>query len=326
MKSEPRNILVLHFGQIGDVIFSLPALGQIRERFPEARITGLFGRTARAIAEMAGTFDEVFSVDRVELRDSNKLWSVGQIFKLIRDVRRRKFDLVIDLHSLYETNLLGFLSGAEQRLFASRENRSLDVLSNFRPRPPAVDHSVNMTASYLRSLRPLGIDETVRSFRLSPPDEVRRKVDNIIRRDNPDGRDLVGINLGAGNPSRRWSLSNFAELAGRLAAREDVRVVVFYGPEERPRADDIEKAFSGRAMVYDKFDLQELAAAFTHLKALVGNDTGPMHLAAVSGVPVVYITDPFSFLPPVANVHVAKSGTPDQVGIEDVLAAVLELL
>ena len=141
MSFNPSNILVIDFGQLGDVVISLPALCAIRKRFPKARITVAVGTSAAKIVDLSGFADQTLTVDRVALRDGSKLKSIIQIGALVKRVRNSRFDFVIDLHSLSETNLLGFLSGAKTRLFSRRPNRSLDFLSNFRPQPPIEDTS-----------------------------------------------------------------------------------------------------------------------------------------------------------------------------------------
>src|ERR671928_664562 len=149
MSFDPRNILVIDFGQLGDVVLSLPALAAVRQRFPRARVTVAVGGAAASVVEMSGVADETLAVDRVALRDGPKHLSVWQIGKLVLDVRRRKFDFVIDLHSLSETNLLGYLSGAPRRLYARRPRRSVDSLSNFRPQPPVEDRKKHAIDRYL---------------------------------------------------------------------------------------------------------------------------------------------------------------------------------
>ena len=134
-----QNILVLNFGQLGDVILSLPALKALRRKFPASHITVVTGKIPDQVVRLSGLADEVITVDRVELRDGSKLRSIGKIFKFIGEIRGRPIDLIIDLHSLSETNLLAFLSKAKHRLLANRESRSLDILSNFRPSPPKED-------------------------------------------------------------------------------------------------------------------------------------------------------------------------------------------
>ena len=83
MVFDPRNILVIDFGQLGDVVLSLPALRAIRERFPHARITIAVGKPGGEIVKLSGYADDVLEVDRVALRDGNKLVSIGRIFKFV---------------------------------------------------------------------------------------------------------------------------------------------------------------------------------------------------------------------------------------------------
>src|SRR6266498_5326801 len=131
-KFNPENVLVIDFGQLGDVVLSLPALRAIRKRFPKAHITVAVGKPGAEIVDLSANADETLVIDRVALRDGFVPVSVFRVFKIVQDVRRRKFDFVIDLHSLSETNLLGFLSGAPKRLYSRRPGRSLDYLANFR--------------------------------------------------------------------------------------------------------------------------------------------------------------------------------------------------
>ena len=109
---EPSNILVIDFGQLGDVVMSLPALRAIRNRFPSARITVAVGKPGGELINLSGYANDILEVDRVALRDGPTLISIGRILKFVSSVRKAKFDFVIDLHSYYETNILGFLSGA----------------------------------------------------------------------------------------------------------------------------------------------------------------------------------------------------------------------
>src|SRR3712207_6162838 len=141
MSFEPQKILVIDFGQLGDVVLSLPALAAVRARFPRARVTVAVGRPGVPVVELSGCADEVKGVDRVALRDGPKPLALWHIARFVREVRRERFDFVIDLHSLSETNLLGYLSGAKSRLYARRPGRSIDSLSNFRPAPPVEDAS-----------------------------------------------------------------------------------------------------------------------------------------------------------------------------------------
>jgi len=321
MSFDPRNILVIDFGQLGDVVLSLPALAAIRHRFPRARVTVAVGGSAASVVEMAGVADEALAVDRVGLRDGPKHLSVWQIGKLVLDVRRRKFDFVIDLHSLSETNLLGFLSGARRRLYARRPTRSLDYLSNFQPPPPVEDRKKHAIDRYLDVLAPLGVGRVSRVPRLPVGEEDSRAVEEILRKakaatDAP----LVGIFPGAGHPSRRWPIENFAELAWRLERNDSVRTVVFAGPEERRLVRDARSKFPPSAVVLDRLTVRQLAAAAARLSVFVSNDTGPMHIAAAVGTPVVILMQHHPmfncYIPPGERHRVVAATTIEAITVE----------
>ena len=182
MAFDPRNILVIDFGQLGDVVLSLPALRAIRHRFPQARITVAAGKPASDIVRLSGFADDVLEVDRVALRDGWKILSITRIIKFVGKVRKSRFDFVIDLHSLSETNLLGFFSGAPQRLYARRPGRSLDYLSNFKPRPPAEAKESHLVDRYLDVLKPLGLENQPRTPRLRTSQAANSSVELLFKR------------------------------------------------------------------------------------------------------------------------------------------------
>ena len=320
--------MVLHFGQLGDVILSLPALSAIRKRFPEAKITALAGKGSVQIIEIADFFDEIISVDRVELRDSGKLWSIAQIFKIVGNIRRKKFDFVIDLHSLYETNLLGFFSGAKHRLFANRESRSLDFLANFEPKPPLEDKTKNATDFYLDVLQPLGIANVERFVQIHPPKSDVETVENLWRENKVGEKRIIGLYPGAGNPSRRWSLDKFAELT-RLLVNDQYKVIVFLGPEEKDWQKEIEEKFPTGIFIFDKLTIPQLAEAFTRLQILISNDTGPMHLAAIIGTRIVLLLDenaPTIYIPLSKKLNIVRGATLDTISAEEVFQTTQNVL
>jgi ADP-heptose:LPS heptosyltransferase len=290
MNFEPQNILVIDFGQMGDVMLSLPALAALRQRFPRARVTVAVGKPGKQIVELAGCADDTLVVDRVALRDGFAPASIFHIARLVKEVRRRKFDFVVDLHSLSETNLLGFLSGAQSRLYSRRPGRSLDFLANFRPTPPIEDREKHAVERYLDVLAPLHIGEVSRAPRLPLRAEAERAVEQLFKKEKI-GRDapLVGIFPGAGNASRQWRLERFAALAEMIARNDGLRTVVFLGPEERGLAREVRATFPARTSVIERLDIPQLASALARLSLLVSNDTGPVHIAASVGTPVVVL-------------------------------------
>ena len=307
------------------MILSFPALRAIREAFPESRLTILAGKSSASLLEDFKFADEVVAVDRVALLRDPKLRSIRKIFQLVGDVRRHRFDLVIDLHSLSETNILGFLSGARYRLYANRESRSLDFLGNFRPQPEKEDKSKHLSDFYLAVLAPLGIARDKQKFRV----EIDADFKEVFLREHCEEKARIGFVVGAGHPSRRWPLERFAELSRRIADGGDYQRFVFLGPEEEPLADEIGTAFGTDVRFVRRLNLYQLSAALSCLDLLVSNDTGPPHLAAIVGTPIVLVMDeraPLRYLPLAERMKVVRSGQIDEILVEEVYSAVESLL
>jgi len=289
---DPRNILVIDFGQLGDVVMSLPALRAIREKFPYAKITVAVGKPGKELLNLCGYANEILEVDRVALRDGPTLISIGRIARFVSQVRKQKFDFVIDLHSYYETNILGFLSGASHRLYSRRENRSLDFLANFKPQPARERPTAHLVDRYLDILKPLGIENVPRIpvLKTSPADD--KAVEAMLKKEKAQSRELlVGMFPGAGNASRVWPLEKFAEVADHLIRNDRVRVIVFAGPEERALVPQMRSVFPSGTIFFDRLTIPQLASAQARLTLFVSNDTGPAHIAAAVGTPVVVILD-----------------------------------
>ncbi len=329
---DPRNILVIDFGQLGDVVLSLPALRAIRKRFPKARVTVAVGKPGAEVVDLSGNADDTLIVDRVALRDGFTPVSVFRVFKIVREVRRKKFDFVIDLHSLSETNLLGFLSGAPKRLYSRRPGRSLDYLANFHPRPPVeTDHRKrHLIDRYLDVLIPLEIQNADRHPTLKTRAADAAVFERILKKAKADaGAPLVGLFPGAGHPSRRWPLQQFASLADFLIRNDQVRVLVFVGPEERAIIKEIRQHFPPSIVVLDQLTIPQLAAAQARLAAFISNDTGPMHIASAVGTPVVLLLDkraPESYLPQGDRHRVIYNSVISDITVDEVYAATRSIL
>ena len=325
---DPKKICVLHFGQVGDVIMAFAALDAVRKRFPDSEIHLVGGKTPASLVGDLKLVDKVIAVDRYRLLRGPKIRSIKEILQIVAEVRREKFDLVIDLHSLYETNLLGFISGAKQRLFASRQNRSLDFLSNFRPRPAKYEPSKHLSEIYHDVVAPLEIKKNSTEFSVTIDESLVRRL-QASHFHNVTKKLAIGIAIGAGHPSRTWDLDKFRDLARRLNAIAGTEIFIFLGPEEEKMSDQINAEFTGIASIIPGLSLFELAGAFTLLKLFVGNDTGTTHLAAAAGIPVVSITDiraPATYSLRGKQTRIVNTNTVADISVDDVWRACSELL
>ena len=329
MKTDPRNVLVIDFGQLGDVVMSLPALRAIRARFPHARITVAVGKPGGELIRLSGYADDVLEVDRVALRDGSKLISIGRILKFVAQVRKAKFDFVIDLHSLYETNLLGYFSGAPRRLYGRRPNRSLDFLSNFEPRPPKESPKAHLIDRYLEVLKPLGIENPPRIPTLKTNTAADFAVEGLLKKEKAQRELLVGLFPGAGHAGRIWPLERFAELADFLIRNDKVRMIVFAGPEERAKVPQMRALFPAGTIFFDRLTIPQLASAQARLTLFISNDTGPAHIAAAVGTPVIMLLDrpdPHSFTPAGPQSRLIFGSRIGEITVKEVYKAAHELV
>jgi heptosyltransferase-3 len=134
----------------------------------------------------------------------------------------------------------------------------------------------------------------------------------------------VGLFTGAGHPSRCWPLGNFAELAGRLAD-DGFTPVVFLGPEESEMRAAVETLFPPGVPIAEGLSIPQFIAAAARLDALITNDTGPMHLAACAGAPIVLVMHeaaPRTYLPLTSRLAVVREAAVKDITTETVLIAV----
>ena len=308
---------------------SLPALRAIRRRFPAARIAVAVGKPANEVVALSGYADEIFDVDRVGLRDGNKLVSIWRIIKFVKQVRQAKFDFVIDLHSLSETNLLGYLSGAPHLLYQRRPGRSLDYLANFKPRPVVEGKDRHAVDRYLDVIEPLGIQTPPRIPVLKTSSPGDSAVDALLKKEKAQsGELLVGLFPGAGHPGRRWAIERYAQLADHLIRNDRVRVIVFAGPEERALVSEMRTVFPPATIFFDRLTIPQLVSAQARLTLMVSNDTGPAHLAAAAGAPVIVIMNrltPHNFIP-LGDQHRLIYGEISKTTVEEVYQAAHEVI
>ena len=282
---EPRNILVIHLGQLGDVVLGIPALDALRSAYPDARITALTGTPADQIVRMADLADDVVGLDRVALRDGPKVKSISEILRLARSMRARRFDAVVDIHAFYESGLLAIVTGARMRVGPRRENRSLPRA--YTATAP-YDLDLHIADRYLAVAAAAGAPARVLESRIQPPTDAREKIDGRWREIGLASATVVGLNPGAGFESKRWPVERWLALGHALTAG-GVSVVVFAGPEERGLGERLATEIGGGAVGLERLSLGELAAAFERCRIVVSNDTGPSHISAAVGTPTLVL-------------------------------------
>jgi heptosyltransferase-2 len=279
------KILVRAVNWVGDAVMSTPAIGSIRERFPRAEICVL------ASPLVARLFSPHEWVDRVIVFDRNgKHRGVPGRIRLAAELRKEKFDAAIILPNSFDSALVPWLAGIPVRAGKNSDGRGLLLTHRYSPDEAAsACHEVEY---YIKLVQSFGIAGSVTTPRLSLSAEEERMAGSLLEKGGiQSGTFVIGINPGATYGSaKRWYPERFAEVARRLAAEWQARIVVFGGPGEKEISAEIERDLGGECLnLAGKTDLRELMALIRRCDFFITNDSGPMHIAAAFGVPLVAV-------------------------------------
>jgi ADP-heptose:LPS heptosyltransferase len=295
------TILLVRLRLIGDVVFTTPAVTAIREAFPDATITYLVEPAAAAIVQGHPGIDVVTVVPH--LRGWRR---VAADLALARRLRRARFDLVVDFHGGPRASFLTWATGAPRRVgyaIAGRSWMYTEVVpraADLRPRH-SVENQWDLLAHLGRPL-PIAPDPDRHRVRMEESPAAAAAVEGRLAAAgiSPAHR-LVVVHVSAGNPFRRWPAGHFVELAVQLAANDpDRRIILTSGPSEAEAARAIVEqarqrlpAGSGDLIrTGDEYSLVELRSLVARAAVYVGGDSGPLHVAATSDVPIVGLYGP----------------------------------
>ena len=291
------NILIVKTSAIGDVIHTLPALHCLRLHYPQARITWLVEEAAAELLVGHRDLDRVLVSRRKRWssdfrRGPGPAWKAArEALALLRELRDTRYDLLLDFQGLLKSGVLVGLARARRKVGFGRGMEHAEGSWIFlNERIPAVDMNIHALERELMLLRAIDIPTPEVVFGLPITEAHRRKVENLLAERGVDrSRPLVAVNPQATWPTKLWFEERFTELADRM--RERGCEVVFTGsPADRPVIERIVSSMKNPAPnLAGETSLLELAALYQAARVVVSTDTGPMHIAAAVGAPVVAI-------------------------------------
>jgi heptosyltransferase-3 len=273
-----RKILLVKLRAVGDVLLSTIVIKNVRAAFPAARIDFLTEPPALDIVRGNPDIDGAIVYDL----------KVKSPLAYLMDVRASSYDLVIDLFGNPRTALLTRLSAARHRVGFNFRGRSYAYNIVVPPRGDRVHN----TQFNLDAIEMLGIPIIDRSLHLPMTAADEEYVDRFLPRSEYAGTMLVGLNTGGGWYTKRWSLERFAELAHRLVASYGARIVLPWGPGQKEEVEKVQSLAGRAVLIPPPTNLRQLGALLKRCTFVVSNDSGPMHIAAAVGTPVLGIYGP----------------------------------
>ena len=282
-KDRIRSIVVVFPSRIGNTIQAMPFLRALRKHFSESWITLLVKQPQADLLRNHGTYDELMVFRK------NSLW---EVMRTARILRRRRYDLLIDLGGLLKGGLITLLSGARRKL-GYNYGDSMDgnwVATNQKIPPLRVSNNIDR---YLAFARHLGIPESDRVYGLEVQPEDRKRAHEILRSQGVAlDRPMAGLILDSARRRKLWQGKLFLTVAQELAADGYQVLIISNHPEDVLQNGTLpDSCFD----FTQKLNLRTLPPTFQKCAFVVGSDTGPLHVASASGTRTYALFGPTNY-------------------------------
>ncbi len=291
----PQRILIIKPSSLGDVVHALPVLAGLRQAYPTAHIAWIVGTSFAPLLHGHPLLDEVIPFDRARF---GRLWrdplACIAFWRFVAEVRRRRFDLILDLQGLIRSGLLASFSGARRRIGFSDAREGAWLC--YTQRVDAGSGEIHAVEKNLRLLAALGLPARAAEFPL-PIGAAEAHAARRLLTDAglPNDRGFVAVMPGARWKSKLWPVERFAALIDAIHTEHGLRCVLLGSPAERALAETMCAASRcGPCDLVGRTTLRELAALLARAQVAVSSDSGPMHIAAALRTPVVALFGPTS--------------------------------
>jgi heptosyltransferase-1 len=289
MSESFKNILIIKPSSLGDIVLALPALTALRKSFPDAKITWLIRPEFAQLLENHPHLTEIILFDRKLL---GKVWFHPRAFfallSLIRQLRRCHFDVVFDFQGLFRTASLAWLSGCKKR-FGMSNARELahffytDKIQKDTDRYHLVDY-------YLKIIRTAGASELDVNFVLPQEPGAVDSISRLLKSHDITHDNYAVFIPGSTHKDKCWPVERFAAIADKISQQFALNLLATGTEHETDIVEKLkEKANVPIINLAGRTSLSELIVLLKNSKLVVSNDTGPGHIAAALGVPLVLI-------------------------------------
>jgi len=295
-----REILVINPFGIGDVLFSTALISAIKKGRLGSYIGYICNKRTQEILKTNPDVDEIFVFERDEYRalwGRSKIECIKKFSGFWQEIRKRRFDMVIDLSLGKEYAFLCWLAGIKERRGFNYKGRGRFLthripFDGFNDKPVS-DYYLGILGS---RPAPLGRLRTI----LLPAPKDKAYIDNFLKRAGIKEQDfLVGIAPGGGisfgkkdQEKRRWGAKKFSELADKMVRRFNARVVLIWGPGEEELVERIAGFMEEDALIAPKTGIREMAALCKRCRIVICSEGGPLHIASSQGTRTISIFGP----------------------------------
>ena len=293
------KILIVKLSAIGDVIHILPALNAVRKQYPDAHITWLVEEAAYSVIQGHKALDRIIVSKRKTwlkgLVRRSCLKNIREACGFIKDLRDTRYDLILDFQALLKSGvLIGLARGGRKIGFDKGMEHQEHSYIFLNERVPPVDMEVHALTRGMMLLEAIGISSNDVEYNIYISDQDRKKAEDLLQQHKKkEYKLLAAINPVAKWETKLWDNAKFAKLADRLIKQYNAKVFFTGSAEDRELILDIISRMKCKAYnLAGMTSLKILAALYEKASIVVSTDTGPMHLAAAVGTPVVALFGP----------------------------------
>jgi len=334
LKTEPSNILVVRLSSIGDVLMTTPMIKILRDTYPEAYIAYLVEDMSKEMVIGNPYLDETIIFNKSKFKSIHQeeglMSAFSFLYSLLSELKSKKFDLVIDLHSVFRSNMLSYFTWASRRIGINKKVDSVIYTDKVEPR-----EDLHVVDEYLTLLEPLGInpDNHKKEFAIATSKQDREYIDRLLVKFSvEENKELIALNPATSVESKNWSEEKFAQVGDWINKHLEAEVLILGGPGDLEKAARIVNQMDTRAInLAGKTSLKGLAELLKRVDLLITGDTGPMHMAMAVETPLIALfgpTDPARYGPYQGEHVVIKASDRDidEIRVETVVEHLTRIL
>ena len=283
----PERILVIKLDHLGDVLLATPVFSNLRRAYPNAELHALTGAWIRVVLEKHPDVNNVVEYNSPAFCRTGQPTSLRETFNLYRQLHRQKYDLIVELRSDWRTVWFAFLRLTPKRL----SRAALQVANKLGFAQFSGTHE---TTRNLDVLRQVGIPTPVQTAIFSVTTEDKKWASDFLATYQIDRQHpLIAIHPGSPIALKRWMPERYAELADWLIAQKRAQILYVGVKDEIPIITEIQALMQGESInIAGKTTLTQLASILHTCNVFIGNDSGPMHLAAAVGTQTIGLYGP----------------------------------
>lgn len=276
--SKIKNILIIKLRGIGDVVLSTIILDSLKVKFPNANIDFLTEYPGKEYLKNIRDINDIILFNR----KSTKVRFL-QLFQ----IRKRNYDIIIDLFSNPATALITFFSGAKYRIGFPYRGRKY-AYNLFGPGERSVYHAADL---HLELLQKSGIEIVNSKLKFNVSKDDLKFAEDFYLKNDLSGFQVFCLLPSGGWQSKKIPPQKFIELADTLKLKYKWKILVAWGPGDEKDASEIVSSVSN-AIITPKTTIPQMGAIISKATIVVANDSGPMHIAVAAGVPTLSIHGP----------------------------------